>query len=125
MADSRAVRIEAAAAATGLTTRNIRAYQSLGLLPAPVLDGRVGRYGAPHLQRLRAVGRLRGAGFSLAAIKALFDAYDRDEDLATVLGLGRPTGQLGPMAAHRRVEPSLRLALVPEPLAAGLSVSGR
>ncbi len=120
MSNWEALRIEEVAAATGLSTRNVRAYQSLGLLPVPLLDGRVGRYGAAHLERLRAVGRLRAAGFSLAAIKALFDAHDRGEDLGSVLGLSdaaRP-------ARARRASPLLRLALVPQPLSSGLAGTG-
>jgi DNA-binding transcriptional MerR regulator len=99
MSDERGVRIEAAAEATGLTTRNIRAYQSLGLLPAPALDGRVGRYGPSHLARLRAAVRLGAQGFSLAAIKALFDAFDRGESLAAILP---PRGSAKPGPAARR-----------------------
>ena len=123
MSEERGVRIEAAAEATGLTTRNIRAYQSLGLVPAPVLEGRVGRYGPSHLERLRAVVRLGAQGFSLASIKALFDAFDRGETLATILGLGRPAPGVGEGRA-RGSSHSLRLALVPEPLAAALTGSG-
>ena len=124
MSDERGVRIEAAAEATGLTTRNIRAYQSLGLLPAPALDGRVGRDGPSHLARLRAAVRLGAQGFSLAAIKALFDAFDRGESLAAILGLGLPTPGVGEARARGSSSHSLRLALVPEPLAAALTGSG-
>ncbi len=116
------MRIEAAAAATGLTTRNIRAYQSLGLLPAPILEGRVGRYDAAHLERLRAVVRLGAQGFSLAGIKALFDAYDRGESLGTILGLAPAAPEIEEIRTVR--SRSLRLALVPEPLTAGFTGSG-
>ena len=119
MAEEPGLRIDDAAAATGLTSRNIRAYQSRGLVPAPILEGRVGRYGPAHLERLRAVARLGTLGFSLAAIKALFDAFDRGQSLAAVVGLTEPAPAVG---ESRLVGPSrsLRLALVPEPLAAGL-----
>jgi DNA-binding transcriptional MerR regulator len=82
------MRIDETAQLTGVTARNIRAYQSLGLLRPPRLAGRVGLYDAGHLQRLRAIGRLQARGFSLAGIKDLFDASDRGEALGAVLGLG-------------------------------------
>src|SRR5260370_39645871 len=91
MAEGAGLRIEAAAQLTGLTTRNIRAYQSLGLLPHPQLDGRVGRYDAAHVARLRAIGRLQAQGFSLAGIKVLFDAHDRGASLESLLGVARPS----------------------------------
>src|SRR5580693_8475137 len=56
----------------GTTTRNVRAFQTLGLLPRPTLRGRTGHYGPEHLDRLRAILRLQQAGFSLGALRALF-----------------------------------------------------
>ncbi|SRR5712692_6784095 len=88
MSSSEGLRIDETAHVAGVTARNIRAYQSLGLLRPPHLAGRVGLYDAAHLQRLQAIGRLQARGFSLAGIKDLFDAYDRGEALGTVLGLG-------------------------------------
>jgi len=122
MADEPGMLIDDAAEATGLTSRNVRAYQSRGLVPAPILEGRVGRYGPSHLERLRAVVRLGTLGFSLAAIKALFDAFDRGESLAAVVGLTEPVPVIGE-ARLAGVSRPLRLALVPEPLAAGLRSS--
>src|SRR5215471_1746249 len=86
MADQRWLRIEDAARATGLSTRNVRAYQSLGLLAPPQLEGRVGRYGPEHLARLQAVRRLQAQGFSLAGIRALFEAHARGVTLAALVG---------------------------------------
>ncbi len=71
------------------TARNVRAWQSLGLLPAPVLRGRTGTYGPEHRRRLRAVLRLQDEGFSLAAIGALLAAWERGATLEDVLGLPR------------------------------------
>jgi DNA-binding transcriptional MerR regulator len=71
----------------GTTTRNVRAFQTLGLLPRPTLDGRTGRYGQDHLDRLRAVLRLQRAGFSLGALTALFEAWERGLTLEQVLGI--------------------------------------
>src|SRR5215471_11828039 len=114
MADERWLRIEDAARVAGLSTRNVRAYQSLGLLPPPSLDGRVGRYGPEHLARLNAVRRLQAQGFSLAGIRVLFDAQARGVTLAGLVG-AEPTGlEEAPAPGAPR---ALRLALVPGPLA--------
>lgn len=112
MAVSVGLRIDEAARTAGVSTRNIRAYQSLGLVPPPRLVGRVGFYDADHLQRLEAIGRLQARGFSLAGIKQLFDAYDRGEPLAALLGLP-PAGGVTDFAAP--VPAALTLALVPGP----------
>ncbi len=114
MAEEAGLRIEELAASTGLSTRNVRAYQSMGLLPGPELVGRVGQYGASHVDRLRAIARLQALGFSLAGIKILFDAHERGASLSAVLGLGR--GRSVEEVAARPPGP-LRLALVPGPLA--------
>jgi DNA-binding transcriptional MerR regulator len=58
----------------GLTVRNVRAYQTRGLLPPPELQGRTGYYGDHHLARLRMIKDMQAAGFNLGAIKALLDA---------------------------------------------------
>ena len=71
----------------GTTTRNVRAFQTLGLVPPPVLRGRTGLYGRDHLDRLRAVLRLQRAGYSLGAVGALFEAWERGLTLEQVLGL--------------------------------------
>ncbi|MDX6254755.1 MAG: hypothetical protein QOJ11_1089 [Frankiales bacterium] len=55
----------------GMTVRNIRAYQARGLLPPPVVDGRVGYYTRIHRDRLTMIRRLRADGFNLVAISAL------------------------------------------------------
>ncbi len=112
MADDVGWRIDEAARAVGLSTRNLRAYQSLGLVEAPRLEGRVGRYDAGHLARLRAVRRLQQRGFSLAGIRVLLDAYDRGDTLAGVVGLTADA------FADPRPSRLLRLALVPGPLVA-------
>jgi DNA-binding transcriptional MerR regulator len=109
----------------GTTTRNVRAFQTLGLVPRPVLHGRTGLYGREHLDRVRAVLRLQGAGYTLGAVGALLDAWERGLTLEQVLGLPassrpapRPAGEdapgdLGPFddwPAHRG---PVGLAVVP------------
>ncbi len=78
--------IEALAQQAGVTTRNIRSYQTQGILPAPRLVGRVGNYDAGHLARLRLVSRLQDRGFSLAAIAGLVEAWEDHRSLGEVLG---------------------------------------
>lgn len=57
----------------GMTPRNIRAYQSRGLLYPPVLKGRVAYYSGVHAARLQLIESLQREGFNLAAIKRLVE----------------------------------------------------
>jgi DNA-binding transcriptional MerR regulator len=70
-----------------LPTRTLRDYQTLGILPPPRRDGRVGRYGTHHLRRLQLIARLRDRGYSLAGIGDLFGNWRAGADFAEVLGL--------------------------------------
>jgi DNA-binding transcriptional MerR regulator len=72
-AAGRLLRIQEAAAETGLTPRSIRYYEELGLLsPAARSDGAYRLYDADDLERLRFIRGLRDdAGFSLAEIGQL------------------------------------------------------
>jgi DNA-binding transcriptional MerR regulator len=79
--------IDELAREAGVTTRNIRAYQAKGLLPPPILQGRVGHYDERHLTRLRLVARLQREGFSLAGVAELLRAWEEGRGLADVLGL--------------------------------------
>ena len=112
--------IDELARVAGVTARNLRAYQSQGLLAAPRLVGRVGRYDPSHLDRVRAVQRLQARGFSLAGIKALFDAHDRGQTLGAIVGLDPSFPPASPDASPRLP----RLALVPGPWAHDLEASG-
>jgi DNA-binding transcriptional MerR regulator len=71
----------------GTTGRNVRAFQTQGLLPRPRLVGRRGFYGATHLARLRAILRLQDEGFSLGSIVVLFRALDDGLTLEQLLGV--------------------------------------
>jgi DNA-binding transcriptional MerR regulator len=66
--------IDELAHATGMTTRNIRAHQSRGLLPPPVVRGRTGYYGDEHAARLRLILRMQADGFNLGAIRRVLDS---------------------------------------------------
>jgi DNA-binding transcriptional MerR regulator len=74
MADS--LTITELAAKVGMTARNIRSYQSRGLVFSPRIEGRVARYGGEHVARLELIGSLQHEGFTLAAIKRLLDTPD-------------------------------------------------
>lgn len=63
--------IEELSARVGVTARNIRAYQTQGLLPLPERRGRVGIYGSEHVSRLEMIRDLREQGIGLAAIERL------------------------------------------------------
>ncbi len=78
--------IDELAQRTGITTRTIRSYQDRGLLAPPVIIGRTGYYDADHVARLHVIGHLLEERFSLAAIGALFEAWDHGRTLGELLG---------------------------------------
>jgi DNA-binding transcriptional MerR regulator len=63
--------IDELAQAAGLTVRNVRNYQSRGLIAPPEVQGRVGYYGAEHLAGLHLIREMQAQGFNLAAIAHL------------------------------------------------------
>src|ERR1035437_6171199 len=63
--------IDQLAQTAGLTVRNVRNYQSRGLIAAPEVQGRVGYYGAEHLAGLHLIREMQAQGFNLAAIAHL------------------------------------------------------
>jgi DNA-binding transcriptional MerR regulator len=79
-------RIDELATEAGTTSRNIRAYQARGLLPAPELVGRTGYYDDGHLHRLRLIDELQERGFSLEAIRQTLDIWSTGGDLGDLLG---------------------------------------
>jgi DNA-binding transcriptional MerR regulator len=79
--------IDGLARLVGLPVRTIREYQTLGILPAPRREGRVGLYGASHVRRLQLIARLRDRGYSLAGIRDLLISWRAGSDLGDVLGL--------------------------------------
>lgn len=79
--------IDELAGLIGLPVRTIREYQTLGLLPAPRRQGRLGLYGSSHLRRLELIARLRDRGYSLAGIQDLLGSWSAGSDLGEVLGL--------------------------------------
>lgn len=73
--------IDALAQRTGMTVRNIRAYQSRGLLPPPEVRGRTGFYGAEHQARIEVIREFQAEGFNLEAIKRLLEAGGSSADV--------------------------------------------
>ena len=77
-----------------LPVRTIREYHTMRLLPPPNKRGRVGIYGAEHVQRLNLIGRLQRRGYSLAGIRDLLKAWDAGAGLTAVLGVDAGDGVL-------------------------------
>ena len=101
-ASAHTMTFEELATQVGMTVRNIRAYNSAGLLPPPTLRGRLGLYGEEHLAQLQAIRMLRNQGLSLERIKAAVEQNNRNEasgawnklgDLARVLSWHIPVDQ--------------------------------
>ena len=88
--------IDRLAAATGTTSRRIRSFQTLGLLPHPELRGRTGLYGDEHVSRVSAILRLQERGFSLESLAVLFTALEAGRSLGDVLGAAAPVGAARP-----------------------------
>ena len=65
---------------TGMTVRNIRAHQSRGLLPPPVVKGRIGYYDDRHIARLELIQQLQAGGFNLTAIQRLVERAEQTGD---------------------------------------------
>ncbi|HTF49547.1 MAG TPA: MerR family transcriptional regulator [Pseudonocardia sp.] len=65
--------IDELARLSGVTVRNIRAYQARGLLPPPQVRARTGYYGPGHEARLELIQELQGDGVKLDTIKKLLD----------------------------------------------------
>jgi DNA-binding transcriptional MerR regulator len=95
--------IDELARAADTTTRNIRALQTSSLLIKPEIVGRTARYGEAHLERLVTVLRLQSQGFSIASIRALFEAMSSGKSLGDVLGVpADPPGEEGSVARFGR-----------------------
>lgn len=57
----------------GMTPRNIREWQTVGVLPAPSRRGRVAVYDGGHIARIERVKSLRADGFPLDVIRQFLD----------------------------------------------------
>jgi DNA-binding transcriptional MerR regulator len=61
---------------TGMTVRNIRAHQTRGLLPPPVVRGRTGYYSEDHVARIELTREMQADGLNLEAIRRVFETSD-------------------------------------------------
>ncbi len=58
---------------TGMTVRNIRAHQTRGLLPPPVVRGRTGYYNEEHVARIELTREMQADGLNLEAIRRVLE----------------------------------------------------
>ena len=56
-----------------MTARNIREWQTMGVLPPPERRGRIGIYSADHMTRIERIKSLRAEGFPLDVIRRMLD----------------------------------------------------
>jgi DNA-binding transcriptional MerR regulator len=61
---------------TGMTVRNIRAHQTRGLLPPPVVRGRTGFYNEEHVARIELTREMQADGLNLEAIRRVLESGD-------------------------------------------------
>jgi DNA-binding transcriptional MerR regulator len=61
---------------TGMTVRNIRAHQTRGLLPPPVVRGRTGYYNEEHVARIALTREMQADGLNLEAIRRVLESGD-------------------------------------------------
>ena len=59
---------------TGMTVRNIRAHQTRGLLPPPVVRGRTGYYNEEHVARIALTREMQADGLNLEAIRRMLES---------------------------------------------------
>ena len=65
---------------TGMTVRNIRAHQTRGLLPPPVVRGRTGYYNDEHVVRIELTREMQADGLNLEAIRRVLESGDGSAD---------------------------------------------
>ena len=80
-----------AAQLSGVTSKTIRYYESIGLIAAaPRTHGGYRSYGDHDVAFLRFIQRARGLGFSVADVNSLLELYhDKDRESADVKALAR------------------------------------
>jgi DNA-binding transcriptional MerR regulator len=80
--------IDELAERTGVTSRNIRYYQTRGLLPPPEVRGRAGYYDQRHIDRLTLIQELQSEGLNLRAIGFLLGGAESvtSEELRSLKG---------------------------------------
>src|ERR1700760_157951 len=91
--------IDELARRVGMTARNIREWQTNGLVPPPQRRGRIGIYSADHISYIERIKSLRAQGFPLDIIRQILDqsgesAPEIRRMAAEVLGPANLTGSL-------------------------------
>ncbi|HZG94716.1 MAG TPA: MerR family transcriptional regulator [Mycobacteriales bacterium] len=76
------MRIGQLAERAGVTTRTVRYYESLGLLPVPAREGSHRTYGEPDIARLRRIELLKRLGLSLDEVGEVISAYAEESPRA-------------------------------------------
>jgi len=61
---------------TGMTVRNIRAYQTRGLIAPPIVRGRTGYYNDEHVTRIALAREMKADGLNLEAIRRILESSD-------------------------------------------------
>ncbi|WP_078293048.1 MerR family transcriptional regulator [Mycobacterium sp. D16R24] len=72
--------IDQLAQRVAMTARNIREWQTLGLVPPPEKRGRVGIYSDDHVSIINHVKNLKSQGFPLDVIRRVIDSGGGSED---------------------------------------------
>lgn len=72
--------IDQLAQRVAMTARNIREWQTLGLVPPPEKRGRVGIYSDDHVAIINHVKNLKSQGFPLDVIRRVIDSGGGSED---------------------------------------------
>jgi DNA-binding transcriptional MerR regulator len=78
--------VEQLAGACDVSVDTVRYYQSRGLLPRPLREGRVAWYGPEHVTAIRRIRRLQAKGLTLQAIERVVGGSPKaDADLAVAV----------------------------------------
>jgi DNA-binding transcriptional MerR regulator len=80
-------RIDDLARSSGVTVRNIRAYQERSLLHPPIRRGRVALFDDTHLARLKVITSMLSRGYTSDHISEMLSAWQSGMDLGQVLGI--------------------------------------
>ena len=93
--------IDELARRVGMSVRNLREWRALGLLPPPVMRGRVGYYDEGQVLRIGRIRSLHADGFPLDLIRRLLDTSGdaAEQAMAMAAALRSPFRDLDPPSA--------------------------
>ena len=104
--------IQDLASRVGMTPRNIREWQTIGVLPAPQRRGRVAYYEDHHVTRIERIKSLRADGFPLDVIRQLLDRSDGSAaDVRTLTAVLLDPASCGGTQLVKRAELAARLGV--------------